>query len=144
MYVWMRNFPYAHPERVIVVEDGDLYWRVEVKGLILSHELAQKKTEELVQQVPEIYRSALANLVMAYVYSSFATGGGDSPSRYTNQIPGLNVKVKHPVVDGSFSLSTVIMDLNDTHRWTREQIADWLETLDENPILNNPKENENV
>lgn len=27
-------------------------------------------------------------------------------------------------------LSTVILHLNDTERWSREQIADWLETLD--------------
>jgi hypothetical protein len=37
----------------------------------------------------------------------------------------------------------LVMHLNDTHRWTREQIADWLETLDIN-ININPKENSNV
>lgn len=27
-------------------------------------------------------------------------------------------------------LYAIIMELNDFHHWTREQIADWLETLD--------------
>jgi len=27
------------------------------------------------------------------------------------------------------SLSITVVELNDNHRWTREQIADWLETL---------------
>jgi hypothetical protein len=40
---------------------------------------------------------------------------------------------KHAVDDAQFperKLSEVIIDLNDNHKWTREQIADWLETLD--------------
>jgi hypothetical protein len=35
------------------------------------------------------------------------------------------------------------MDLNDSCGWTREQIADWLETLDIN-INMQPREQENV
>jgi hypothetical protein len=46
------------------------------------------------------------------------------------KLPGLDTLVKHPVVSGKFSIKTLIMDLNDNHGWTREQIADWLETLD--------------
>lgn len=55
-------------------------------------------------------------------------------------VPGINqIAVKCP--DGNelpFSslwlypqtLLSIVMHLNDDHRWTREQIADWLETLD--------------
>lgn len=32
------------------------------------------------------------------------------------------------------SLQGVIMHLNDTHSWTREAIAEWLDTLDEQPV----------
>jgi hypothetical protein len=31
---------------------------------------------------------------------------------------------------GQFYLSSVIIHLNDDHAWTREQVADWIETLD--------------
>jgi len=48
----------------------------------------------------------------------------------SNELPGVSEQVTHPVTKGVYRLSAVIMDLNDTHRWTREQIADWLETLD--------------
>lgn len=52
-------------------------------------------------------------------------------------------KVKHPVTGEAHSLRGVIMNLNDGHGWTREQIADWLETLDID-INMKPKEEVNV
>ena len=72
-------------------------------------------------------------------------GGGPSngPSSYTRQIPELQVRVRHPAaVNAGYesTLESVIISLNDTHGWSREQIADWLETLDVNPILNKSKE----
>lgn len=42
---------------------------------------------------------------------------------YTTFCPGLEC----PLEDSLYGL---IMHLNDTHKWTREAIADWLETLD--------------
>jgi hypothetical protein len=52
-------------------------------------------------------------------------------------------EVKHPVAGYTYPLRKVIMSLNDHHGWTREQIADWLETLDIN-INMQPKEEANV
>lgn len=58
-------------------------------------------------------------------------------------LPAITAKVKYPcqtyqaqeekdclAVSHEGSLDQVIMHLNDSHRWTREQIADWLESLD--------------
>lgn len=57
-------------------------------------------------------------------------------------LPGIKERVTHPrpfpddvIIDcKSFpqggTIRDVIIHLNDIHRWTREQIADWLETLD--------------
>ena len=45
-------------------------------------------------------------------------------------LPGIREIVHHPVTGRDHELKYVIMDLNDHYRWTREQIADWLETLD--------------
>lgn len=45
-------------------------------------------------------------------------------------LPGINEAVKHPLTGDTHSLWSVIINLNDIHHWTRERIADWVETLD--------------
>lgn len=61
-------------------------------------------------------------------------------------LPGVHEIVKHPVhktdrkaiktITGvhnetiGWTLEMIIIDLNDNHGWTREQVADWVETLD--------------
>jgi len=48
-----------------------------------------------------------------------------------DQMPGLRARVKHPVQGHDwYTLEQVIISLNDQYRWTRERIADWLDTLD--------------
>ncbi|QGH79430.1 hypothetical protein SEA_LIMPID_103 [Streptomyces phage Limpid] len=46
------------------------------------------------------------------------------------ELPALNERVKHPITMQTGTLRSVIISLNDGAKWTREQIADWLETLD--------------
>jgi len=56
-----------------------------------------------------------------------------SSSDFVHQIdllPGLNARVKHPVTKEEAPIKDIIINLNDYHKWTREAIADWLETLD--------------
>lgn len=38
--------------------------------------------------------------------------------------------VANPVRDDYHLLFGVIRELNDSHKWTREQIADWVETIE--------------
>jgi hypothetical protein len=58
-----------------------------------------------------------------------------------DKLPGIKEIVKHPVykttkkevghgITGYWRLESTIIDLNDQHNWTREQIADWLDSLD--------------
>lgn len=56
-----------------------------------------------------------------------AYGGKDSR---VDELPGVKENVKHPVSGSTSTLEKVIISLNDQHQWTREKIADWLETLD--------------
>jgi hypothetical protein len=71
-------------------------------------------------------------------WPAYATGGIVSNpaadyipvSAIAMELPGVNEKVKHPVRGIEYKLSDCIMNLNDEYRWTREQIADWVETLD--------------
>lgn len=52
-------------------------------------------------------------------------------SHLKNIIPGLNVVVNHPARPATnWTVDRTIQDLNDKCRWTREQVADWLDTLD--------------
>ena len=37
--------------------------------------------------------------------------------------------------DPDCSMSDMVMHLNDTHRWTREKIADWLEPIEEAKVV---------
>lgn len=50
--------------------------------------------------------------------------------RRVRELPGVNEMVKNPVTGDKMTLMRVIIYLNDNERWTREQIADWLDTLD--------------
>ncbi len=55
------------------------------------------------------------------------------PDQLMKKIPGINQRVKNPIGGYYQDLSTVIITLNDIHHWSREQIADWLDTLDDQP-----------
>lgn len=41
--------------------------------------------------------------------------------------PYLSKVVNHPINPASTSLDAIVIFLNDTHRWSRERIADWVE-----------------
>lgn len=59
------------------------------------------------------------------------------PADYALNHPGLKQIVRCPekMCHNKDRLNHVIVELNDDHSWTREQIADWLDTLDEQPIF---------
>lgn len=43
--------------------------------------------------------------------------------------------VKNPISQKPNALIWVIMNLNDEHQWSIKEIADWLDTLDEQPVF---------
>jgi hypothetical protein len=52
-------------------------------------------------------------------------------------MPGLREYVNHPILKDRKTkqpirrpVESIIIDLNDTYKWSREQVADWLDTLD--------------
>ena len=78
-----------------------------------------------------------------------------SMEKLSKKFPYLHMQVVHPVMDniiaGSLncfnfkagSLGATITILNDSYNWTREQIADWIETIEEKEglLINNEHEN---
>lgn len=65
-------------------------------------------------------------------------GGGRDPR--VSLLPGLNAEVKHPATGRLCRLEDAIISLNDHHNWSREQVADWLETLDVDITFKVPNE----
>lgn len=83
-------------------------------------------------------------------YLTYKTAAGHSSiAQIANTLPGVMEEVPHPaklspeercqwegdpesdfLTKHKVRIKTLIMHLNDSHKWTREQIADWLETLD--------------
>jgi hypothetical protein len=74
---------------------------------------------------------SLSNIM--YGGASMGTGSGSSMTRRHSD--KFSKKYKHPTMSGDLPLSSIIMDLNDNVGWTREQIADWLDTLDDQPVF---------
>lgn len=50
-------------------------------------------------------------------------------AKLARKLPGVGEMVKHPVTGQEDELYGVIMSLNDSHDWTREQIADFVDNL---------------
>lgn len=50
--------------------------------------------------------------------------------RLGNHIPDFYARVKCPGCEAKNSVYSLVQHLNDSHKWTRNRIADWLETLD--------------
>jgi hypothetical protein len=66
----------------------------------------------------------------AYAIEPPSSGGVMSSPEGIDDLPALQELVKNPITGRVKELKFVIMFLNDNAKWTREQIADWLESLD--------------
>lgn len=83
-------------------------------------------------------RIALAQLIAGHVVGGINTAfdpvdpGKGVLREMRAAFPALNYRVRCPVheVCAPGALSKMIIHLNDREQWTREQIADWIETLD--------------
>jgi hypothetical protein len=79
------------------------------------------------EQIIPTIKTAIVELAGKFTTDSLFDNGVDF-------LPGMSADVKHPPDTScevkSGRLREMIIHLNDHHKWTREQIADWLETLD--------------
>lgn len=60
------------------------------------------------------------------------TPNSDLVRKMNTKIPDIGKVVQCPMCGNSTTLSRTIIHLNDACRWTREEIADWLDTLELN------------
>lgn len=79
-----------------------------------------------------IHMSLINDFTQDYEAKSNKINIDKSPGFYEsiNTLPGVKEKSKNPVGGEISSIKEIIISLNDTYKWTRDQIADWLETLD--------------
>lgn len=69
----------------------------------------------------------------------------DQPSFIANMLPGVNNIVEHPVSGKEQRLFDIIINLNDNHNWSREKVADWIDTLPEVPVFElTPQDNATI
>lgn len=102
-----------------------------------SKKSSPKKKADLNEKVSEqhkynIYQMKTFNEVKAYKEVSSTKGLPGHPVVHNlNKIfNGLGQTVLHPVGNYKISLANCVVSLNDSHGWSREKIADWIETLD--------------
>ena len=80
---------------------------------------------------PYVTSSKLATYYVPGDYSPPAhTYGASIVDELARILPNVRAEVRHPVAKCPERLDRIIVSLNDAHGWTREQIADWLDTLD--------------
>ena len=99
-------------------------------------------TKKTAQAFREQMISVLGDEVKSWNIFGFFSNA-DIPS-LASSIPGIHQKVIHPVTKSQGQLYHIIQDLNDSHGWSREKIADWIETLDNPPKFKPPKSQEDL
>ena len=60
----------------------------------------------------------------------YALTGGKSDNASQSALSRMlgEVYVPHPVTGNVHDVASIVVDLNDDHKWNRKQIAEWLET----------------
>lgn len=105
-----------------LIEEG-FYNSYKVKGFTqVRTELAiAKKKQDIARKRKEEFAAIAAKPFGVGAYQVFAL----MMSKETQ-----NKQVQHPLSSQKMRIMEAVIDLNDGHHWTFEQIADWLETLD--------------
>lgn len=93
-----------------------------------------KELNMTVHHVPVDYKPKFdsGGLIAGPYNPAAAVSAGPPMPEGISSLPGLNEIVQLPCNkhDWTATLDRAIMHLNDVDRWTREQIADWLDSLD--------------
>jgi len=67
-------------------------------------------------------------MILASCALGAITQGQLTRDEFTETIVSLSRNVIHPINKFSYSIKRAIISLNDTYRWSREEIAVWLES----------------
>lgn len=115
------------------------YWELSVENL------SRNEYTEFVTKLYEMIGYGFPAMKIADLLLQMNAFGSDklqdeSFEELSTELPGCDQVVIHPVNKERFNLHSAIISLNDRYNWTRDQIADWIETLDEVPTFAPPEE----
>lgn len=69
----------------------------------------------------------------------FDMGAQKSEQKYlsnkADELPGIFTVVPHPILGTDATIRNIIIGLNDIAQWTRDQIADWLDSLTDSGLV---------
>jgi hypothetical protein len=123
-----------------------MYTEQEYIKILIDHNFVAKdqNVDDIITAlgIPAIFSQAIKKQTKRSITKKFGYQG-DSPSMLSERLPGHAQRAKHPVTAQDGTLFNIIMNLNDDYKWTREAIADWIETLDEVPYFETAEEIEN-
>jgi hypothetical protein len=131
-----RSFRYK-----ILVWDGSspteqIFFKYEVSEEFLANISEAGMICELAKKISANYDKNLLQAVISYHESvnglipKGIIGQTTNVEELSKQLPGVEQIAVHPVAKNVNSIRNIIINLNDVHKWTREQIADWLDSLD--------------
>jgi hypothetical protein len=121
---------------------GVVHLRIKDSILLVAYKDSDRLTAEFTSQyqISEFTWDKLSaselDLIKHHVLSLLRVHGlvNNAPAVVSN-ISGMEAKVICPIRRCEDELISIIILLNDSHKWTLKQIADWLDTLDDQPIF---------
>lgn len=110
----------------IVDKDLDIDFSVFVKSSTID-----EFREFVKQYLPNIDKEVLHRLdEQFYVTNTLISERENSPSHLAKFLPGVDEVVIHPVTKEKDTVFNIVINLNDCYKWPREDVADWLDSLD--------------
>lgn len=126
---------------VLRIDSGHHYMRWHITTKNWSSEYAADSVVRLMWEARFGYEDILQAATSVYSgWTLWFPPPAFNPSNEALKIKGINEVVTHPVNGSMNSLYHTIISLNDSHKWSRENIADWLDTLDIVPSFEVPSE----
>lgn len=141
-----------------VINDEMLHKANKHEFKYIKENIAGKIAQELAFKCPldmaeekQVYADILKTLNNGSPASAYAnTYSGDNFSTLAYELPAVRSMVKHPPMGDPLSyvgkllkckgheeadLMSMVIHLNDQHKWTREKIADWIDELHDSGII---------
>ena len=106
-------------------------------SIFIRHTSLEELEEFLAEKLDGVDEEVLVRIKENFsVTKKLLERNSDDPSYLAKLLPGVDRVEKNPVSGDEDTLYSIIIELNDTHKWSRDAIADWIESLDDVPTFN--------
>ena len=119
----------SNPQKfIVIIVTNEQYVVIELEAALWT-------SKQVIKWADNNLNTELKSLLLTFLTLNQILVSEDSVSILASTLPDMSRTVRHPVIGTQSTLMTTIINLNDFHQWTREQIADWLESLDDTPTF---------